>query len=174
MVELLGHCLDATGPAHLTVSTWTAAGADLSHTYGLLQRGDILSAEWLVDTSFVNRQPAYVQQLIDSFGEGSVYCTANHAKFVMLRNERWNLVIRTSMNLNLNKRLEHYEISDCLAMADMLTELVAAIKAEGLTVGAAKRSRRTCDQGLALIVGPLETIEREVEYAARPVGVSYD
>ena len=174
LVELIGHCLDATGPAHLTVSTWTAAGADLSHTHELLSRGDILSATWLVDSSFVNRQPGYVKQLVDNFGEESVFCTANHAKFVILENEDWALVIRTSMNLNLNKRLESYEVSDCPPMAAMLKDLVASVKAEGCTVSAARKNRSEVDRQLAYVGGALEKVEQGVEYSMSAKGVSYD
>lgn len=46
--------------------------------------------------------------------------TRSHAKFVTLRNDDWNLAIRTSMNLNENERLELLEISDDPALADFL------------------------------------------------------
>lgn len=34
------------------------------------------------------------------------------SKYFLIRNETWNLVIRTSMNLNYNPRYENFEISD--------------------------------------------------------------
>lgn len=124
LIELIEHVLDATGPAHITISTWTAAGADLAHTHTLLNSGHVLSARWLVDYSFPNRQPAYCAQLRDRFGDDAIRATANHAKFVLVRNDTWDIAIRTSMNLNLNRRLESYEISDDPQLADWLQHIV--------------------------------------------------
>ena len=124
LVELIEHVLATTGPAHLTVSTWTAAGADLAHTRRLLDSGNVIDARWLVDYSFPSRQPAYCAQLRDRFGDDAIRATANHAKFVLIRNDAWNVVVRTSMNLNLNRRLESWEISDDPELADWLQAIV--------------------------------------------------
>ena len=124
LIELIDHVLDATGPADITISTWTAAGADLAHASNWLRSDRIRSARWLVDYSFPNRQPAYCAQLRDLFGDNAVRTTANHAKFVLIENDRWNVVIRTSMNLNLNRRLESYEISDDPELAAWLHTVI--------------------------------------------------
>ena len=182
LVELIGHCLEATGPADIIVSTWTAAGADLEHTHGLLENGNIRSARWLVDSSFINRQPGYTQRLLDLFGEEAVLATKNHAKFVLIENETWSLVIRTSMNLNLNSRLESYEVSDCRPMADMLKTLYEGIKAEGLTAKRAQTARKDCDSGLTNVLGQIKAKDLNIEYdATKGIGhektaknVSYD
>lgn len=124
LIDIIDHCLAATGPADVTVSTWTAAGADLDFAMGFVLDGRVRSARWLVDFSFPQRQPAYFAMLVDRFGADSVRATANHAKFVLIRNDQWNLVLRTSMNLNLNRRLENVEISDDAGMADYLDAVV--------------------------------------------------
>lgn len=124
LVELIDHVLDATGPADVTISTWTAAGADLAHTNDLLRSDRIRSARWLVDYSFPNRQPAYCAQLRQLFGDDAIRATANHAKFVLITNDNWNVVIRTSMNLNLNRRLENYELSDDPELAAWLRTVI--------------------------------------------------
>lgn len=173
LIELVEHALNATGPAHLTISTWTAAGADLNHTFSLLESEKVLSCRWLLDSSFVNRQPAYTNQLINMFGEDSIACTANHAKFVMVRNDSWNLAIRTSMNLNLNKRLENWEISDSHDMCEMLDQLYSAIQDEGLTVRAALKKRSATDAGLRYVMGEVSQRGGKIEYGRR-AGVSYD
>lgn len=84
------------GPAPAVISTWTAAGADLAHTAGFLADGRVRSCRWLVDFSFPSRQPAYCAQLVERFGADSMRFTANHAKFVVMRNASWNMVLRTS------------------------------------------------------------------------------
>lgn len=136
LIELVEHVLDTTGPARLAISTWTAAGADLAHTATLLGDGRVQSCRWLVDFSFASRQPAYCAQLIDRFGADAIRCTANHAKFVLIRNDTWNVAVRTSMNLNLNRRLESYEISDDIKLADWLEHIVDEAFRDGATIDA--------------------------------------
>lgn len=173
LVEIIEHCLNQTGPAHVTISTWTAAGADLAHTNSLLHSGSVLSAKWLLDTSFPSRQPGYCKILEDLFGTESIVVTKNHCKFVLVRNENWDVVIRTSMNLNLNNRLEKYEISDDKKMAEMLEALYQGIKTEGLTLAARKKKGVSfSNNGLNSVLGPLEVIPQEVGYNAE-TGISY-
>jgi hypothetical protein len=100
------------------ISTWTAANADLEFAFNFLGDGRIKSLRFIVDYSFPTRQPAYCSALRERFGDEAIRLTNSHAKFVLVRNETWNLVIRSSMNLNENRRLESFEISDDPKMAD--------------------------------------------------------
>lgn len=124
LVDIMRHCLEASGPADVLVSTWTAANADLGFAYELLRSGSIRSMRFVVDFSFPTRQPEYAAALRERFGDDCVRVTKTHAKFVVVRNESWSLVIRSSMNLNENRRLESFEVSDCPAMADWLETVV--------------------------------------------------
>lgn len=47
-----------------------------------------------------------------------------HAKFAVMTNEKYHLAIRTSMNLNENRRIENFEISDDKLLADYLTSII--------------------------------------------------
>lgn len=174
LVELITYLLTVTGPAHLTVSTWTAAGADLAHTSDLLANGSVTSCRWLVDFSFPSRQPAYCAMLRDKFGDNSIACTANHAKFVMVRNDTWNIVVRTSMNLNLNKRLESYEISDDADLSDWLTVIVDdAFDGGASTIAEAVGSASKAQRSISNLGGQLEMPERPMTYNGS-TRISYD
>ena len=127
LVDIISHCLQASGPSDVTISTWTAAGADLGFAYGLMTDGAIRSLRFIVDFSFPTRQPQYCAALRERFGDECIRVTKTHAKFVLIRNERWNLVIRSSMNLNENKRLESFEISDHAGMAEFLAGVVESL-----------------------------------------------
>lgn len=120
LIDILEHCLATTGPADVVLSTWTAAGADLGFAYGMMADGRIRSLRFIVDFSFPTRQPAYCAALRERFGDECIRITKTHAKFVLIRNASWNIVIRSSMNLNENRRLETFEISDHLGMAEFL------------------------------------------------------
>ena len=119
VVEVLGQI----GPAHVIMSTWTAAHAHLSRSAELLASTEILSFRMIVDRSFKNRQPAYFNQMQELFGASCTRAIPTHAKFIVLQNNDWNIVIRTSMNLNENPRLENIEISDNADFADFFVKI---------------------------------------------------
>jgi hypothetical protein len=106
------------------ISTWTAAGADLDFALSLVRSGKIRSCRFVVDLSFPTRQPAYCAALRERFGDDCIRLTRSHAKFVVLTNSDWALCLRSSMNLNENRRLESWEISDDRGMADYLIRTI--------------------------------------------------
>jgi len=124
LVDLIEHVLSATGPARVVLSTWTAAGADIGFAYALLSSGEILDLRFVVDFSFPVRQPAYCAALRERFGDDAIRVTKNHCKFVVIENDAWHVVIRSSMNLNENRRWESFEVSDDAGMAGYLRGLV--------------------------------------------------
>ena len=62
----------------------------------------------------------------------------NHAKFLLVRNASWNVVVRTSMNLNENRRFETVELSDDAGLAAFLEGFVDEVFAHH-AVGGTKR-----------------------------------
>ncbi len=112
LIDALVAILKQTGPAHVTLSTWTAAHAHLDQSAALLESAEILSFRMIIDVSFKTRQPKYYNQMIDLFGANCIREIKTHAKFIVIKNDNWNIVVRTSMNLNGNPRLENIEISE--------------------------------------------------------------
>lgn len=110
LCDLVEAVLARTGPAQLSVSTWTAASASVEAMLRLLQSGQITGCRWLVDTTFVRRVPALVAEIRKQFGGDAIRVTRTHAKFVTVRNDEWQVAIRSSMNLNQNPRMESYEM----------------------------------------------------------------
>jgi hypothetical protein len=127
LIDLIEHCLSFTGPCSAVISTWTAANTDIGFAYKLMSCGLLSSLRFLVDFSFPSRQPAYCAALREVFGDHCIRISKNHAKFVLLRNDSWNIVVRTSMNLNENRRLENFEISDDERLADFLEAVIDEI-----------------------------------------------
>ena len=126
VAEILEHIAWQTGPASLTISTWTAAGADISRMKELCDGKLFTNIRWLLDRSFPNRQPEFFQHIRKLF-PNQIRLTAVHSKFAIIRNERWNIALRGSANLNSAKRLEHIEISDDAALADAIEAYVDSI-----------------------------------------------
>lgn len=127
LIDALIAILDQTGPAHVIISTWTAAHADLSKSAELLESAEILSFRMIVDRSFETRQPQYYQHMIRLFGKESIRAINTHAKFITVRNGKWDIVVRTSMNLNGNPRLENMEVSDNVMFCEFFEKIADEI-----------------------------------------------
>ena len=167
LIDLIEHVLSFTGPCRAVISTWTAAGADVSFAYKLMSCGLLQSLRFLVDFSFPSRQPAYCAALRETFGDDCIRISKNHAKFVLLRNDCWNIVIRTSMNLNENRRLENFEISDDARLADFLARVIEEIFEAQPTAG--HFAKRPIDH-----INDFEKLGLETAGAARDVMTSTD
>lgn len=124
LIDGLMAILRQTGPAHVAISTWTAAHAHLDKSAELLGAADMLSFRMIVDRSFQTRQPKYYKHMIDLFGAQSIRAINTHAKFMIIRNDEWDIVVRTSMNLNENPRLENIEISENRDFAEFFQTIV--------------------------------------------------
>ena len=127
LTDLLEAVLAKTGPAALSISTWTAASASVQTMLELLQTGQITSCRWLVDCTFVRRVPALVAQIRKEFGDDAIRVTRTHAKFATVTNADWKIAIRSSMNLNQNPRLESYELGHDRQMCAWLEQVLADV-----------------------------------------------
>ena len=116
LIDLLEHLLDQTGPADVAISTWTAGIYDQERAAAFYANGRIRSIKWLVDPSMFARRPELAGSMVEAFGVGAFRAVNTHAKFTTISNERWSLVVRSSMNLNPNKRLENFDITDSAEM----------------------------------------------------------
>ena len=127
IINVLEHVLNFTGPADVTICTWSAASGDIQAAHRMLSLNKIKSLKFIVDFSFKSRKPAFCQELVDAFGGDSIRVTSIHAKFITVKSADYNIVIRTSMNLNYNPRFENFEISDDLEFYNFMTEIVDEI-----------------------------------------------
>lgn len=127
LVDAMVAILDQTGPATIDLSTWTAADSHLQQSFELMQSGNITRMRMILDRSFENRQPEFFCMLQQLFGPECVRFIKTHAKFLVIRSASHNIVVRSSMNLNENLRLENIEVSESREFADFFTRLVDAI-----------------------------------------------
>ena len=127
IIDAIEAVLDITGPADVTLATWTAAQFDLTQIESQLVHGQIRDFRMIVDRSFVNRQPAFMKRVLERFGKGSVRATRTHAKFAVVTNEEWSVVLRTSMNLNHCSRLEFLQVTESSELAEFWLSVADAI-----------------------------------------------
>lgn len=130
IVDAIEAVLEVTGPAKVTLSTWTAAAFDLAQIEAKIQQAAITDLRLIIDRSFVSRQPKFVEVIETKFGKGSVRTTRTHAKFVVITNDCWSVVMRTSMNLNHNPRIEYLQVVNDTALAEMYLEVADELFSE--------------------------------------------
>ena len=126
-IDIAEHVVSQIGPCHAVISTWTAAGASIRKAESFMKTGRLLSMQWIIDRSFLVRQPVLCELIASIFGSDAIRSTRCHAKFLILHNERFKIVIRTSMNLNQNPRVEDFEISDDPALCEFMLDLTASM-----------------------------------------------
>ncbi len=127
LADVLEHLLDSVGEAEVTLATWTAARADLDRAEAFIKDSRIKKLRFIVDRSFPTRQPGYYAQLIEKFGQSSVVLIRSHCKFMLIQGGDYRITVRTSANLNANKRLENIEITDDPALYDFMSDIADSI-----------------------------------------------
>jgi hypothetical protein len=110
LTDMIEAILDKTGPADLSISTWTAANGDVTRMLELLNSGVIRSCRWLVDLTFMRRCPQLTAEIRAKFGADAIRVTKTHAKFCTITNDDWQIALRSSMNLNQNPRMESFQV----------------------------------------------------------------
>ena len=122
LLDLLRALLEKTGPADVAVSTWTMGIRDAKNAGLMLDSEAMTSFRLYVDRSFATRQPGYCSAVRKIFGDESIRTTNTHAKIATIRNERWAITVRSSMNLNRNPRFENFDIDDDVTILEFFEE----------------------------------------------------
>ena len=141
LIDLLKAVLESTGPADVTVSTWTTGIKDAEEAGWLLDTGKIRSIRFLTDRSFASRQPRYAAAMLRRFGRDAIVCTRTHAKFLIVRGDDLHVAVRSSMNLNRNPRFEQFDLDESPAICDWLSSHVDELvrdKTSGLAIDEAE------------------------------------
>lgn len=106
--------LDRSGPADVTISTYSAGLYDAEVINRFIETKHIRSLRLVLDVAFKSLAGSrnYAVTLMDVFGESCIRTTRTHAKFVTITNETHAFSISSTANLNENKRLELFAFSD--------------------------------------------------------------
>lgn len=140
LLDLLHAALDLTGPADVAISTWSAGLYDVEAAKRFVADGRIRRVRFVMDSSDQKRGQASAVGIADMFGDEAIRTTRTHAKFVLITNEEWSVLITSSMNLNLNPRCEQFEMTDDAERAALFMEFVDALFRDEVPGGAGDRS----------------------------------
>jgi hypothetical protein len=127
LVDILRALLDKTGPADVTICAWTSGIRDVESAAWLLRTGRIQRLRWFIDRSFVTRQPKYASEVRRLFGDDSLVESNTHAKLLLISNDDWKVTVRSSMNLNCNRRLEQFDVDDSADIHEFFSAMLDEI-----------------------------------------------
>jgi hypothetical protein len=142
LLDLLKAIAEITGPAALTLSTWTANGPEIGTLADMVADGRLSSARFLIDASFARRDPQAAEQLRKRFGLNAVRVSQTHSKFALYENADWKLVLRTSMNLNMNPRFEDFTVAHDPELFEFMSTVMRELwerQREGITMAPGDR-----------------------------------
>lgn len=112
MIDAALACLDQTGPADVSLWTWTVAEYEIECLERLRNDGRIRNALMVIDSGARNKNAGLIRQWKSTFGPDSVRYVVNHAKIVTIKSDRFKLLLRGSMNLNFNPRFEQFDLTE--------------------------------------------------------------
>lgn len=120
-INLIQELLKQTGKAKVIIASWTVGNADITFIEDFIKDALIEDFILIIDSSFKNRQSNCFESIQKKGFK--VFETKSHAKFALIFNEDWKITVNTSMNLNENKRIENYQISDDDSLFNYLFEI---------------------------------------------------
>jgi len=127
LIDIIIHILDQIGPAHVAISTWTMGIYETDLAAQFVNEQRFLSMRMMVDPSMFSRKPELAGALVQAFGIESFRAVNTHAKFATMSNDEWKITIRSSMNLNRNKRIESFDIGTDPELCAWYLEIIDAI-----------------------------------------------
>jgi len=124
LIDLVYSILQNIGSSNVICATWSAGIKDGRTIKWMLETKLINSFMLITDHSYVTRQKKYAVELEELFGKKNIRTSELHAKFCLISNKDWNIVIRTSMNLNANRTCESFEIDESKEIFDFYNGFV--------------------------------------------------
>lgn len=112
MIDAILACLSQTGPASISMWTWTVAEYEIECLEKLRQDKRITDGRLIIDYGARNKNAGLIHQWKGTFGDDSVRYVVNHAKIARIESATFKLLLRGSMNLNNNPRFEQFDLTE--------------------------------------------------------------
>ena len=88
VLDIIKACLARTGPAHFSISTWTAAQKEIIELETLHAAGAMLPGpRWLIDYTFARRDKSALHHIRHVFGADCLRVANTHSKFCLFQND---------------------------------------------------------------------------------------
>jgi hypothetical protein len=116
-LDMVDKWLDGARAERMDVWTWALAEPEARRCAELAEQ-----VRWVVDESMRRRNPDMWRLLCDLYDSANIWTTRNHAKLVVVA-EPLNVVIASSANLNLARRVEWWSVMRDRTMVSWLSSL---------------------------------------------------
>lgn len=123
MIDAVLACLEQTGPAAVSLWTWTVAEYEVECLEALQNSGRITGGRLVIDYGARNKNAGIIANWKRSYGPDSVRYVVNHAKIATIQTDRFRLLLRGSMNLNMNPRFEQFDLTEGGPDFDLVKEV---------------------------------------------------
>ncbi len=97
--------------AVVDVATWSIGERDTDRVLAHVQTGRIKSVRFMLDSSLRKRSPKQYEMLVSRLGSDRLRITRTHAKFFLISDGDIHVVLRGSLNMTENNKLEQFDIS---------------------------------------------------------------
>lgn len=139
MIDAALACLDQSGPADISIWTWTIAEYEIECMERLRLDSRIKSATLIIDGGSRHKNSGLIKQWKSTFGVNSVRYVVNHSKIVTIQSDKFKLLLRGSMNLNFNPRFEQFDLTEGGEDFDLVKQIESELpiledKADGAAV----------------------------------------
>ena len=156
LMDILAHIIDQAEATHCVLCTWTAAEKSVAEFLDMVRAAKLRDLRVIADPSLVTRKPEIADAMFAAYGGDSIRLVPLHAKWAVLTGGAMPVTLRTSMNLNHNKRIESFEISTCQQMADYHVAIADDIFRNAPAVPVA--SRQSQSQRVLDVIQPREKL----------------
>lgn len=113
LIDLVAHVVTLAGRgATLDLSTWTGVQDEYHILASMLDDGRLSRIRVLLDRSSYGRETAACEYLAKRIGAENIRTTRNHCKVAVVCGPDGDFSIRSSMNLNMNPRIENADITN--------------------------------------------------------------
>jgi hypothetical protein len=112
VLDIVRAVINLIGPSSVKIMSFGCGVDEASTIKDLRSDGSITDFLMILDRGFVQRLPEYADQIIDGAGVGNLFVSSIHAKIALVQSGDWFVVVRGSMNLNKNIRIENVDIED--------------------------------------------------------------
>lgn len=124
LIELITRILQTAGPADLDISTWSSEEEHIAKLLRMIQSRWVKNCRFLIDSTLNRRDPLIVKRMRELLGDESIRVGKTHSKFVVITNDKWQIVIRTTLNLENNPKYETFTVSHDPELATFIRGIV--------------------------------------------------
>lgn len=128
LVDFCIAAIDKVGaPADVSFFTWVVAEYEMQFFQSLIEDGRITGFRLVADHACLTHRPGFVESVQARFGPDAARVSACHAKIAMVRGPGGDILIRGSMNLNQNRKLEQFDATMSFELCEWFEGVMAEI-----------------------------------------------